>query len=226
MRQPPADGSPPEWLTRVAPALQQAVPAWWTDHVPPPRPLRRSAVLVLVASLGPDRLGEVVLTERAAGLRAHAAQVAFPGGHLDPDDAGPAAGAVREAEEEVGVAPDSVTVLAELPPLYMTPSRTSVTPVLGWWHDPHPIGVVDSAEVARVVRADLDDLRRPVNRFTVTGPNGYRGPGFAVDGLFVWGFTANLLSHLLELGGVGVAWDQWVEQPLPEYLLAAYRWRP
>ena len=87
-------------------------------------------------------------------------------------------------------------IVGEMPGLYLTPSGTAVIPVLGWWASPHPVGVVDPAEVARVALADLDHLLDPRNRFTVVGPMGYRGPGFSVDGLFVWGFTAMLLSGL------------------------------
>jgi len=53
----------------------------------------------------------------------------------------------------------------------------------------------------------------PANRFTVTHPSGFVGPGFTVDGLFVWGFTAGLLSKLLELGGVARPWDESVRVP-------------
>lgn len=199
--------------------------------VPPPNPLRRSAVLMLFAQRGmpdsrtlpepsaPDGTGlDVVLTLRAANLRSHAAQVAFPGGHIDPDDDGPIRAAVREAEEEVGVVPETVDIIDTLPPLYMHPRQNAVTPVLAWWRRPHPIGVVDSAEVSRVVRADLDHLLDPANRFTVTGPHGYRGPGFAVDGLFIWGFTASLLSHLAHLAGIERTWDESVEHVLPPEL--------
>jgi 8-oxo-dGTP pyrophosphatase MutT (NUDIX family) len=224
--------APPEWLPRVRATLDQDMPAWFAQFRPPPDPPRRSAVLLLFAT--PDRGGpnldepdrraglDIVLTERSAGLRSHAAQVSFPGGHLDPTDDGPISAAVREAEEEVGVDPATVDVVATLPALYLRPSGNAVTPVLAWWRAPHPIGVVDTREVARVARADLDHLLDPGNRFTVTAPGGYRGPGFAVDGLFIWGFTANLLSHVFDLAGLTRAWDEAVERPLPSDLLAPY----
>ncbi len=225
----------PSWLRAVRPALEADVPPWFSMFVPPPNPKRRSSVLAL---FGPRELGapghaptgrldpaggiEVVLTERAADMRNHAAQVAFPGGHQDPDDDGPVGAAVREAEEEVGIDPASVAIVDTLPPLYMHPSQNAVTPVLGWWHDPHPIRAVDAAEVARVVRADLDHVLDPANRFTAVAPGGYTSPGFAVDGLIIWGFTANLLDHILELAGLTRAWDVADERPLPDYLLRAY----
>lgn len=58
----------------------------------------------------------------------------------------------------------------------------------------------------------------PDRRFTVTHPSGYRGPGFEVEGLFVWGFTAMLLSTLLDVAGLAPPWDESVERELPERL--------
>lgn len=212
--------APPAWLQRVRPALESHAPEWFTTFEPPPNPARRSAVLMAFAEgeSGPD----VILTERASTLRSHAAQVAFPGGHIDPGDDGPRGAALREAWEEVGLDPGSVEIVDELPPLYMHPSQTSVTPVLAWWANPHPIGVIDEAEVARVIRADVAHLLDPANRFTVRAFEGYRGPGFEVDGLFVWGFTATLLQHVLDLAGLTRPWDETLERPLPPHLLRTY----
>jgi len=86
----------------------------------------RAAVLVpLVAH--PDG---VLLTRRAAGLRRHAGQVAFPGGRIDPDDATPEAAALREAEEEIGLRAADVELLGRLPSL-VTGTGYHVTPVVG-----------------------------------------------------------------------------------------------
>ncbi|WP_226347072.1 NUDIX hydrolase [Agilicoccus flavus] len=173
----------PAWLGGLRAAVETHRPDWFTDFEPPPRPPRRSAVLILFGDADrPGRTGlDVVLTERAPNLRTHAAQVAFPGGHVDPEDDGPVDAALREAAEEVGLRPDTVDVVDVLPSVFLGPSGTAVTPVLAWWREPHPIGVVDPREVARVVRAPLDELLDPAHRFTVVGPRGYRGPGFAVS---------------------------------------------
>ena len=77
----------------------------------------------------------------------------------------------------------------------------------GWWPAPHPIRAVDEAEVAQVVRVPIESLVDPANRFHATRPSGYRGPAFETAGLFVWGFTAGLLSWLLELAGLAEPWD-------------------
>ena len=210
----------PHWLRRIRPHLAHNPTEWFRQHPPPSSPRRRSSVLML---FGPDAGGgvDVVLTERAYTLNSHAAQVVFPGGHQDPDDDGPTAAALREAHEEVGLDPASVEVLGELPALYMTPSSNAVTPVLGWWHSPHPIQVMDEAEVRTVVRAPLREVTDPMNRFTVRW-GGYRGPGFDVQGLYVWGFTATLLSEVLDLGGVVRPWNEHIERALPGRLAAAY----
>jgi 8-oxo-dGTP pyrophosphatase MutT (NUDIX family) len=176
---------------------------------------RHSAVLILFG--GTDLTdADVLLLQRATTLRSHAGQVAFPGGATDPEDSSSTATALREAEEEVGLKTDTVDVLAELPALFLPPSGFVVTPVLGYWREPHPVGVVDFAEVAGVQRVKIADLADPDNRFTVRHPSGFSGPGFGVDGLFVWGFTAGLLDRLLRLAGWEHPWDRQHTRPLPD----------
>lgn len=211
----------PDWLRSIRERLEAPdLPAWFAEHAVPPNPWRSSAVLVLFWA---DAVGEtrVVLTERAHHLRSHAAQVVFPGGHVDPGET-PVEAALRESAEEIGVDPRTVEVVDVLPAVYLTPSRTAFVPVLGWWHDPHPVGVVDPGEVRRVVLPTVADLTAPANRFTATAPGGYRGPGFFVDDLIVWGVTADLLEVVLEFSGHARPWDESVTHSLPYRLLAAY----
>ena len=150
---------------------------------------------------------DVLLTERAATLRSHAGQVAFPGGQIDVTDAGPAEAALREAQEETGLDPLGVEVLAELPDLYLPVSDFAVTPVLAWWHTPSPVWIVDTREVAQVVRVPVPELLDPENRFRMVHPSGFTGPAFRASGLLVWGFTAGLLDRLLQLSGWERQWD-------------------
>ncbi len=110
---------------------------------------RESAVLIALAETvdGPG----VLLLERAATMRTHGGQAAFPGGATDPGE-DPRTTALREAAEEVGLDPVSVQVIATLPALYLPPSGFVVTPVLAWWRDPHPVrAVAGSAGPSRVV---------------------------------------------------------------------------
>lgn len=212
----------PAWLDRVRDRLADADHGYFTQFQPPARGGRQSAVLML---FGPrDGGGEdVVLTERAHHLRSHPGQVSFPGGSVEPGDGGAGPAALREAREEVGIDPSTVELVAELPQLYLRPSRFVVTPVLAWWGRPLGFGRIDDREVARAVRAPLDHLLDPASRFSVTHPSGYVGPGFDVDGLFVWGFTAKLLSEVLAIAGLERPWDASVHRPLPRRYLPGGR---
>jgi 8-oxo-dGTP pyrophosphatase MutT (NUDIX family) len=187
-------------------------------RIPPPEDgsARASAVLVAFAETHADGTGPGILViQRAEGLRRHPGQVAFPGGAVDPGDVDVVAAALREAQEEVGLDPDSVVPLARLPEIYISRSGFVVTPVLAWWPEPHPVAPVDPVEVARAGVLSVDALTDPANRFAVVHPSGWQGPGFEVDGFFIWGFTAILLDQLLTLGGWNRPWDQGVQRSIP-----------
>lgn len=177
-------------------------------------PTRRAAVLMLFAA-GADGRGEILLTERASGMRSHPGQVAFPGGSIDPDDTGPVDAALREAREETGLDPIGVEILGLLPDVYLPPSHFHVSPVVAWWRTPSPVSAVDPIEVARVSPVSLPALLDPANRFTTRLRHGYVGPAFDVDGFFVWGFTAGLLSRFLAVAGLEQPWDDRVVRPVP-----------
>ncbi len=210
--------SVPPWLQPLVDALPHVQVADFSRFAPPPEGGRDSAVLVLFGEGpgGPDLL----LIERAHTMRSHAGQPAFPGGALDPDDAGPVGAALREAAEEVGLDPASVDVLGTLPSLYIPPSGFVVHPVLAWWRDPHPVRVVDVAEVAAVVRIPVAELVDPGNRVMVAHPSGWVGPAFEVRDLLVWGFTAGLLDRLLAVAGLEVEWDRSRRRELDAQTLA------
>lgn len=213
---------PIDWMERIASVPGRARAADLSRFVPPDDGGRPSAVLILF-SAGDDAVGhgpDVLLTERAATMRSHPGQVSFPGGALEPDDGGPVAAALREAQEETGLDPSGVDVLGQLPSLFLPPSGFVVTPVLAWWRTPSGVTVVDEAEVARVVRAPLDEVLEPANRFVSRHPSGFLGPAFRVQGLYVWGFTAGLLSRLLALAGLERPWDKSREEDLPAEILA------
>jgi 8-oxo-dGTP pyrophosphatase MutT (NUDIX family) len=182
---------------------------------------RRSAVLILFGEgpAGPD----VLLIEKSAHLRSHAGQPAFPGGQADPGDDYPIGTALREAEEEAGVDPDGVRVLATLQELFLGPSDNLVVPVVAWWDDPRDVSTGDPAEVARVARVPLAELTDPANRFRVSHPSGYIGPAFAVADMLVWGFTAGLLDAILDAAGLAQPWDTRDVRPLPASAVRPYR---
>lgn len=202
-------GPLPDWWRPLASRAARAVTADFTRFPTPPDGGRPSAVLVLLGEQdGATGQPDVLVLERAASMRTHAGQVAFPGGAADAADPGPAATALREAHEEVGLDPASVTVVTELPQLWIPVSDFLVTPVLAWWHAPHPVYPRATDEVSRVARLPVPELVDPANRLRVRHPSGYVGPAFQVEGLLVWGFTAGVLATLLELAGWARPWPQ------------------
>ncbi|MGC4876958.1 NUDIX hydrolase [Micromonospora sp. DT43] len=197
---------PPEWIGPLLTRLGTARAEDFTRLTTPAEGGRESAVLVLLGEQ-PDVGPDVLVLQRAATLRNHAGQPAFPGGAADPEDADVRATALREANEEVGLDPASVTVLAELPKLWIPVSDFVVTPVLAWWHDPHPVHPREPAEVAHVARLPVRELVDPANRLRVRHPSGWVGPAFSARGMLVWGFTAGVLATLLEMGGWARPWS-------------------
>jgi 8-oxo-dGTP pyrophosphatase MutT (NUDIX family) len=181
---------------------------------------RRSAVLILFGEgpRGPD----VLLIEKSAHLRSHAGQPAFPGGGVDPGDDFPIGTALREAEEEAGIDPAGVRVLATLQELFLPPSNRLVVPVVAWWDDPRDVTVGDPDEVARVARVPLADLTDPANRYRLSHPAGFIGPAFCVADMEVWGFTAGLLDAILEAAGLTRPWDTTDVRPLSPSMIRPY----
>ncbi|MEU3755071.1 CoA pyrophosphatase [Streptomyces olivoreticuli] len=210
----------PEWLEPVARASETIEPQQLSRFLPPDTGGRQSAVLVLFGD-GPKG-PELLLLERAGTLRSHAGQPSFPGGALDPEDGDPAGGgpvraALREAEEETGLDPSGVQVFGVLPRLYIPVSDFVVTPVLGWWRAPSPVGPVDKGETARVFAVPVADLADPANRAMAKHPSGHIGPAFRVQGALVWGFTAGVIDRILHYSGWERPWDRARQVPLDRH---------
>jgi 8-oxo-dGTP pyrophosphatase MutT (NUDIX family) len=163
------------------------------------RPPRPAAVLVL---LFPDDDGSahVVLTERATRDGHHSGEVSFPGGKSEPDDADPAATALREAAEEIAldVLEVDIRVVGQLERFWIPVSDFEVTPVVAL-ADRRPTLVASPAEVARIVEprmarflpgAPIVVVERTIGAWPL------RYGAYDVDGLSVWGATARILSQL------------------------------
>ncbi|WP_189219442.1 MULTISPECIES: NUDIX hydrolase [Streptomyces] len=210
----------PAWLDPVARVVETVEPRQLSRFLPPADGAgRQSAVLVLFGE--GERGPELLLMERAGSLRSHAGQPAFPGGALDPEDGdpgtdGPLRAALREAEEETGLDPGGVQLFGVLPRLYIPVSGFVVTPVLGWWREPSPVGVVDPNETARVFTVPVADLADPANRATAVHPRGHIGPAFLVESALVWGFTAGIIDRLLHFAGWELPWDHDRQVPLDQ----------
>lgn len=207
----------PAWVSPLAAAVSRAsdLSDWATL-----RPAAGGRAAAVLALLGEGRDGpELLLVERAATLRTHAGQIAFPGGAADPGDVDLAATALREAAEETGLDPSGVEVLGALPAAHVAVSDFDVTAVVGWWHTRSPIGVADPREVASVQIVPVAELVRPDRRASVRHPSGYVGPAFEVGDLLVWGLTGHLVDGLLQLAGWDHAWDRDRVVAIPERYL-------
>jgi 8-oxo-dGTP pyrophosphatase MutT (NUDIX family) len=162
---------------------------------------------VLVALFEEAGEARVLLTVRSSRLRSHRGEVAFPGGKLDPDE-GIDQGALREAEEEVGLDPGSATVVGHLTAMPTVSSNTLMTPVVAVLAD-RPVTTPAPDEVSRVFDIALADLLADdvfaEELWAVPGRAGADGsPGgefpvwfFSVAGETVWGATARVLTELL-----------------------------
>jgi len=211
----------PPWLATIRDAARTITGRDLTAFLPPEDAGARPGAVLMLFGQG-DRGPDLLLTERAHDMRSHPGQVSFPGGSVDETDESPVAAALREAQEEVGVDPAGVEVLATLPELWLPPSNFAVTPVLAWWREESPIGVVDPREVHAVLRVPIEELLDPTHRVMVTHPSGYSSPGFLIGeskDLILWGFTAGLINKLFDYVGLTREWDTSVTHTLPDYML-------
>lgn len=144
----------------------------------------------------------VLLTHRAPTMRKHSGQVAFPGGGREDQDDGPIATAIREAQEETGLNPESVEPLAIMQPIYIDRSNFAVIPVLAYWRTPHRVYCA-SAENDWVEPYPISELANPERRFRVEFMQ-WNGPAWKLGNLVLWGFTGGVISAMLQRAG----WDQ------------------
>ncbi|MGE0360464.1 MAG: CoA pyrophosphatase [Vicinamibacterales bacterium] len=170
----------------------------WDPHALPDG-LRDAAALLLLYPH--DDAWHVPLTLRGSALRHHTGQVSLPGGRLDAGESVEAA-ALREADEEVGVAPASVEVIGRLTPLHIPVSGHLLHPVVGVAAE-RPRFRLAEAEVERLIEVPVAHLRTPEvvaweQRRRERPPNVLMDvPYFAVDGVRVWGATAMILAEFL-----------------------------
>jgi 8-oxo-dGTP pyrophosphatase MutT (NUDIX family) len=167
---------------------------------------RLSAVLVLLAER--ERGAEVLLTRRSLAMTSHPGEVSFPGGRVDPDESAHEA-AVREAHEEVGLVPTTVTVLGELGHLNTVVSRSYIVPVLATI-DAETLAGIDIApmtmEVDRVLWTPVADLVAPRTHHTERWMRPEQLPDIPEATLHffdtptdvVWGATARILVDLFD----------------------------
>jgi 8-oxo-dGTP pyrophosphatase MutT (NUDIX family) len=172
------------------------------DLNPGMRPTRAdlidAAVLVPLVSRG--REPSVLLTRRTAHLKAHAGQIAFPGGRRDPGDVDAVATALRETEEEVGIPPSRVRVIGRLA-RYVTRTGFAVTPV---------VGIVSPPIAPRPEPGEVDEVFEVPLAFLVDRANhqrhsrdvaGVRRSFYAMPygDYYIWGATAGMIVNLVDV---------------------------
>jgi 8-oxo-dGTP pyrophosphatase MutT (NUDIX family) len=145
---------------------------------------------------------QVLLTRRNDGMRHHPGQVSFPGGRMENDDADPAAAAIREAGEEIGLMPGQITPLGYLDPL-ATITGFRVLPLVAVI-TPDYVARPDPREVAEVFEVPLAYLLAPENLLRIAIDAGGR-PRQVLEfvdrgmlGQRIWGATASILFNLRE----------------------------
>lgn len=142
---------------------------------------------------------QVLLTQRAAHLHHHGGQISFPGGRVDATDTSAEHTALREAQEEIGLAESQVEVLGRLPQYY-TGTGFSVTPVVALVHPPYEFSS-DPFEVASIFEVPLRFLMNPRHhqRRQINFPDGRGSRSFYAmpyQDYFIWGATAGMLRNL------------------------------
>jgi len=172
------------------------------------RPEFGAAAAVLVPLLPRPEGLHVLFTERSKELRAHAGQISFPGGRVDPADPDVRAAALREAHEEVGLDAEHVEILGMLDDCPTFVTGFVITPVVGLI-DPLAFTAAgrypwnpSPAEIAALLELPLADFRDPRNlRIEMREREGVQFElyWYTVQGQTVWGATARILNQLIQL---------------------------
>jgi 8-oxo-dGTP pyrophosphatase MutT (NUDIX family) len=178
-------------------------PRTWPEPGDDHAVLRPAAALLL---LYPHREAwHVPLTVRSAALRSHTGQISLPGGRVDVGESFEAA-ALREAHEEIGVAPGDVEVLGDLTPVHIWVSRHLLHPVVGVTRA-RPEFRLHAPEVDRLIELPVAALVAPQavqweQRARTRPPLGVMDvPYFDLDGARCWGATAMVLAEFAALVG-------------------------
>lgn len=199
----------PHQMTAQALRARFAVDAEWAPEIPGDGQHQDRApapASVLVPLVERDDGLRVLLTRRTDHLHDHAGQISFPGGRQEPEDADEVATALRETEEEIGLARHHVEVLGRLP-IYTTVTRFVVTPVVALVRPPFELRL-DDFEVAEAFEVPLSFLMNPAHHqrhlFEAAGvarqflsmPWHAESTQGTLREFFIWGATAAMLRNL------------------------------
>ncbi len=144
-----------------------------------------------------DEVVRVVITKRPDHMPSHPGQLAFPGGKIDPTDESVLAAALREADEEVGIAPDQVTPLGFLEPVSTNSFEVVVAPLVGRLKGV-PRLVPDPSEVASTMVPPLHYFLNE-DRWRTESWSGHELWFIDVEGEVLWGASAAMMRSLLDV---------------------------
>ncbi|MDQ3985791.1 MAG: CoA pyrophosphatase [Actinomycetota bacterium] len=155
---------------------------------------RSAAVLIPFVGIEQPYL---LFTVRTEHLPSHKGQISFPGGSIDPGDESPRVTALRETEEEIGIAPDAVEVLGELDSLHTFVSGFVVTPVVGWLEEP-PELKPNPEEVSEVLEVPVAEITEEIRKEPGFGHGDRTFPteAWVWRDNVIWGVTARILRIL------------------------------
>ncbi len=160
---------------------------------------KQGSVLILIYQKGDQIYFPLMLRPNYNGV--HGGQISLPGGKKEEKDRSFAATAIREAEEEIGVKSNEITVLGQLSELYVMASNFKVIPVVGYTES-QPMFIPNPYEVEAIIEASIDELMNPeIIKSTTLNVRGFEleTPYFDFSGNIVWGATAMILSEFKAL---------------------------
>lgn len=191
-RQASAPADDMRWLGATAPEMAAIIRA--------ALPARRIPAAVLVPLVERAQGLNVLLTERSATLKDHAGQISFPGGRIEPGDTDAWHAALREAWEEIGLAPRCIEYAGYLPD-HLVPTGFRVTPVVGFVSADYELHL-DAAEVTDAFEVPLDFLFDAANhkpRMRRVGTASFETFDIPYGERNIWGATAGMLLTLRRL---------------------------
>ncbi|HXZ04597.1 MAG TPA: CoA pyrophosphatase [Ktedonobacteraceae bacterium] len=157
---------------------------------------------VLIGLFDENNETYVSFIRRASTLRAHSGEIAFPGGAADAGDTSPVVTALREAQEEIGLAPSRVEVLGIMQPIFTFVSNFLITPVVAYLPEGPGTLHLQVSEVAEIIFLPLQGLAQPSIHHTeqwVRDDVAHTVYFYDYGSYRIWGATAFMLSMLLDL---------------------------
>lgn len=167
---------------------------------------KKSAVLILLfPQLDPFEIKTLFILRPENEGGSHAGQIAFPGGGFDSKDKDLSETALREAEEEIGVDRNSVSLIGALSPLYIPVSNYMVYPFVGAVNRRpefkiHPLEVKEIIEVG-IASLTAEKNKRSIERYIKIRDTKLQVPCYDIDGKIIWGATAMITAEFAEIIG-------------------------